>query len=471
MRDLLKFTHVHASCASFPEASVKIETGGNIGTLRAVAAAGNFLFDPIKRQAGRGRLVPFLNRYFLRKPGQEMKTKNKALIVSIILCSGAGTWYVTRGHAEPANASASPSSRASKPGAGGGPVMVNVVAARKQNVPIELQANGTVVPLSTVEIRPQTSSILKKVHIREGQFVRSGDVLFTLDDRSDRANLDKAQAQLARDQATLADLERQYKRSQDLVAQKFISQGAADTVQTQVEAQRASIKSDLAALQSAQVAIGYATIRSPMAGRVGAINVFSGSLVQPGVALAGVTQIDPISVSFTVPESSVQSLLDAQKSGRVAVKATLSNPEKSLDGALSFIDSAVDPVAGTIRVKAQFDNRDTLLWPGQYVNTTVTVRTLENAVVVPLAAIVTAGSGKLVYSMEADKTAKQRPIGLIHAFGNHAAVSGLSGTEKIIVEGKQNLRSGSKILEAPTVADAGEPGKKRGARAAKGGAE
>ena len=250
-----------------------------------------------------------------------MKTKNKALILGIVLCGGVSTWYFTRSHAEPASTSAS---HASKSAGGGGPVTVNVVTAIRQNVPIELQANGTVVPLSTVEIRPQTSSILKKVHIKEGQFVHAGDVLFSLDDRSDRAGLDKAQAQLARDQATLADLERQYKPSQELVAQRFMSQRAADTLQTQVEAQRALIKSDLATLRSAQVAVSYATIHAPMAGRVGAINVFPGSLVQPGAALASVTQIDPISVSFTVPESSVQGLLDTQKIGPVAVKATLS---------------------------------------------------------------------------------------------------------------------------------------------------
>jgi RND family efflux transporter MFP subunit len=325
-----------------------------------------------------------------------------------------------------------------------------------------LTASGTVVPLNTVEIRPQTTNLLKSVHIKEGQFVRSGELLFTLDDRNDRANLDKANAQLARDQASLSDLDRQYKRSQDLVAQKFISQGASDTLQTQLEAQRALLKSDQAAVQLARIAISYATIHAPMAGRVGAINVASGSLVQSSTPLASLTQITPISVSFTVPESSLQALLEAHKRGTVNVKTMRSNPDKTLEGKLSFIDNAVDPVAGTIRVKAQFDNSDTALWPGQYVNTQITVNTLKNAVVVPLAAVVTNTNGKFVYSMEEDKTAKPRPIALLYTFGAHAAVSGLSGGEKIIVEGKQNLRAGSKLQEAQATADAkGEPGRKR----------
>jgi RND family efflux transporter MFP subunit len=139
------------------------------------------------------------------------------------------------------------------------------------------------------------------------------------------------------------------------------------------------------------------------------------------------------------------------------------NSGKALSGTLSFIDNAVDPVAGTIRVKAQFDNSSTALWPGQYVNTSVSVSTLKNAVVVPLAAVVTNTEGKLVYSAEADQSAKARPVEVLYSFGTRAAVSGLTGGERIIVEGKQNLRAGSRvqIAAAPDSGAAGEAGKKR----------
>jgi len=384
-----------------------------------------------------------------------MKYLKIKVSLGILLLGSASAWYFSRGPVTAANASVpATSGKAAKTRGADAPVTVNIVRAVKQDVPVELQASGTVVPLSTVELRPQTTNLLKVVHIKEGQFVHAGELLFTLDDRNDRANLDKALAQLARDQATLSDLDRQYKRSQELVAQKFISQGASDTLQMQVEAQQALLKSDHAAIQVARIAVSYATIHAPMAGRVGAITVASGSLVQPGSTLVTLTQINPISVSFTVPESSLQSLLEAQKRGAVHVRATRANTDKKLDGKLSFIDNAVDPVAGTIRVKAQFDNSDTALWPGQYVNTLITVSTLKETVVVPLAALVTSTSGKLVYSMEDDKTAKSRPITLLYTFGSHAAVSGLSGGEKIIVEGKQNLRAGSKLQEAPPVVNA-----------------
>lgn len=403
---------------------------------------------------------------------QSLKIK---IFFGIILLSGTSAWYLSRGPVTSANASVPTAAEKSAKARGAdAPVAVNIVRAVKQDVPVELQASGTVVPLSTVEIRPQTTNLLKGVHIKEGQFVRTGELLFTLDDRNDRANLDKANAQLARDQASLSDLDRQYKRSQELVAQKFISQGASDTLQMQVEAQQALIKSDQAAVQVEKIAVSYAAIHAPMAGRIGAINVASGSLVQPGSTLVTLTQINPISVSFTVPESSLQSLLEAQKQGAVHVRATRANTVKPLVGKLSFIDNAVDPVAGTIRVKAQFDNSDTALWPGQYVNTHITVSTLKEAVVVPLAALVTSTSGKLVYSMEEDKTAKSRPIALLYTFGTSAAVSGLTGGEKIIVEGKQNLRAGSKLQEAPPVANAqGDAAKKQTRKddvASKGGA-
>ncbi|HEY5799802.1 MAG TPA: efflux RND transporter periplasmic adaptor subunit, partial [Burkholderiaceae bacterium] len=267
------------------------------------------------------------------------------------------------------------------------------------------------------------------------------------DDRNDRANLEKAQAQVARDQATLADLQRQYARSRDLAAQKFIAQNAVDTLASQVEAQRAAVRASTAAVESARVLTSYNTIRAPQAGRVGAIDVYPGSLVQAATNLVTITQLDPIAVAFTMPESTLQSLLDAQRAGAVTVRAALSDA-RTVEGKLSFIDNAVDPQAGSIRVKATFPNRDTLLWPGQYVTTEVVVRTLKDATVIPLAAVIANTKGKMAYTVAPDQTAKVNPIVVLHTFGNHAAVTGIAPGEKVIVEGKQNLRPGGKIREA-----------------------
>ncbi len=302
------------------------------------------------------------------------------------------------------------------------------------------------------------------MHIKEGQFVKTGDLMFSLDDRSEHANVEKAQAQVARDQASLQDAERQFKRSEELFAQKFIAQSAVDTLRSQVEAARALLRADQAALAASRVGASYDTIRAPMAGRVGAIGVYPGSLVQLATSLTTITQLNPVNVSFTLPEASLADLLAAQKQGAVPVEASVGATRAS--GKLSFIDNTVDPVAGTIRVKAQFDNRDAQLWPGQYVNTLVTVRTLKDAVVIPQTAIISNTRGTFVYTMEADQTALQRPVVRLHAFGLLAAVTGLSGSEKVITDGKQNLRPGAKVREA----EAAGAAKAGGARASKKGA-
>ena len=371
-----------------------------------------------------------------------MKTKKFLLIVSGVAILGAAAWYFNHDGSESAGAKAGAHAGAltQQP-----PTIVNVVTALRQDVPVVLQASGTVVPLSTVDLHPQTTSTIRQVHIREGQFVKNGELMFSLDDRADRANIDKAQAQLMRDQAALADAERQYQRSLELSAQKFIAQSASDTLRSQVDAARALLNADLAAVQAAKVLASYDVIRAPAGGRVGAINVYPGSLVQLATSLTTITQLDPITVSFTLPESNLADLLAAQKLGSVMVQASLAEGAKPVVGALSFIDNTVDSSTGTIRVKARFDNRGAALWPGQYVNTRVTAQTLKGAVVVPQAAIISNTTGTFVYTAEADLSARQRPVVRLYSYGLNAAVSGLEGGEKVITEGKQNLRPDGKI--------------------------
>jgi RND family efflux transporter MFP subunit len=337
------------------------------------------------------------------------------------------------------------------------PAVVNVVAPQRRDVPVVQQANGTVTPIRTVDLHPQTTATIRQVHIKEGQFVKAGELLFSLDDRADRANQDKAQAQVERDRAQLADLERQFKRSQDLFAQKFIAQSAVDTLKAQVDQAKATLQSDSAAARAAGVSTSYTAIRAPMSGRVGGIAVYPGSLVQPATSLTTVTQLDPITIAFTLPESSLPALLAAQKRGKVEVQATPGAGMAPVTGTLSFIDNTVDPAAGTIKVKAEFANRDTTLWPGQYVNTKVTVQTIRDAIVVPQNAIITNAQGTFVYVLNQDHSAKQVPVQRLYGAGLDAAVSGLSGDEQIITEGKQNVRPGGKVRLAS------EMGKKGGA--------
>jgi len=400
-------------------------------------------------------------------------------------------------------------------GAGGAPQSVTIVRAQQRDVPVSIDATGTVVSLNTVEIRPQVSAMLRQVAIREGQFVREGDLLFALDDRSDRANLEKARSQLLKDLATLADLERQYKRSLELRDQNFIAQSAVETVLSSVEAQRAVVASDHAVIHVAEVALGYNQIRSPLSGRAGAITVYQGSLVSTsGPPLVTINQIDPIGVAFSVPEAQLAPLLQASRGepatvtlrlagqggggagagaagqggggagaagpggaaaagigagaaprpGAAASAAGGAGPVAApvLVGKVGFIDSAVDTQSGTIRVKGVFANPQQQLWPGQYVTARMTLRTLKDAVVIPQSALILgATQQRTLYVVDDANTAQLRPVQVRYGFGEFAVVDGVQPGERIVTDGKQNLRPGTPVRDAgaaPAAGRASAPG-------------
>jgi RND family efflux transporter MFP subunit len=382
-------------------------------------------------------------------------------ILLIAVAAGVGGWtYFKPGAQKAAEAPAQAKGQ-------GQVTAVSLVAAKRMDVPVRVEANGYVSSLNSVEVRPQVTNVIAKVHVKEGQFVKAGELLFTLDDRADRVNLQKAEAQLARDRATLADLERQLTRSKELLAKGFISQGATDTVQSQAEAQRAALQADQAAVEAARVALGYDTIRAPSSGRAGAIAVYPGSLVQPtptAAPLVTISQLDPIAVTFTLPESELDGLLAAQKSGDIKVSARAAASGAALEGKVSFVDNAVDSQNGTIKVKAIFPNQAQALWPGQYITVNTVVRTLKDAIVVPQASIITGAESRTVYAVSADKTAQARRIELVHSFGTQAVVKGVQEGERIVVEGKQNLRPGARVAEAAANAAQRSEGSERSNR-------
>ncbi|MDM0000238.1 efflux RND transporter periplasmic adaptor subunit [Variovorax sp. J22P240] len=382
--------------------------------------------------------------------------KNLVLTLSgvLVVAAAAGTWWwsgaKTRGTAQGGAAVEAGAGKSGTGGAGAGaPALVTLAAAKKQDVPVTVQVNGSVVSLNSVDLRPQVTNTVREVHVKEGQFVKAGQLLFTLDDRPDQANLAKAKAQQQRDEAMLADLERQYKRSQDLVSQNFIAKSAADATLSQLEAQRAAVAADRAAVQSAQVALGYATLRAPIAGRIGAVNIYPGTLVQPSLSLVTITQLDPIAVSFPVPEGKLQDLLAAARS-HTPVEAVVAGRKEPLKGALSFVDNTVDPLIGTVRAKAVFDNADQSLWPGQFVETRVTVRTINDATVLPASALMMLADGVSVYVVDADKKAARRKVESLYTFGTQVVVRGVEPGEQVVIEGKQNVRPGGKVrLDTP----------------------
>jgi len=376
-----------------------------------------------------------------------------ALGAAALVVAAVAWWALSPRAPETAHAADAPAARDAASGAPGPATLVTLTVARKQDVPVNVNVNGSVVAQSSVDVRPQVSNIVQKVHVKEGDFVKAGQPLFSLDARADLANLEKARAQQLKDQATLSDLERQYRRSQELLAQNFIAKSATDTVLSQLEAQKAAVEADKAAVQAASVQLSYDQIRAPISGRTGVISAVTGTLAQTATPLVTITQLDPITVQFPVPEGRLQDLLDAARV-KSQVLATIPGRAEPLKGVLTFVDNTVDPTVGTVRAKATFDNRDHLLWPGQYVNTSVTVRSLKDAVVVPIAAVITRPDGRVVYVAK-DDTVQPRKVEIEHAFGDQAVLRGVQAGERVVVEGKQNLRPGSRIrVERP----AGAPG-------------
>jgi RND family efflux transporter MFP subunit len=332
-----------------------------------------------------------------------------------------------------------------------GATPVITARAESRDVPVRIKANGTVTALQSVDLRSQVTSTVREVHIREGQNVRTGDLLFTLDARTEEANLKKALAQVEKDKADLATAQRNLARQRELFEQKFISQAALDTVQNQVDTLNGQMAIDQAAVEGARVARAYNEIRAPFAGRTGTISVRAGSLAQPGataIPLVTVTQIDPIAVSFTLPEKELAGVQLALAGGSVPVTVAAQAGGDKFQGKITFIDNAVDMTTGTIRVKAEFANPKAALWPGMYVNVEMSARTLANATVVPAQAVQTGPDNRFVYVVGEDRKVAARPVTLDYVEEGLAVVKGLEPGARVVVEGAQNLRPGSAVAEA-----------------------
>ena len=338
------------------------------------------------------------------------------------------------------------------------PVVSAVVAAA--DVPVRLAANGTVTALQSVEVRAQISATIKAVHVREGQFVRRGERLFSLDVRSEEANLGKAAAQLVKSRADLANAERNLRRQRELFGQKFISQTALDAAQNQVDSLRAQVAADTAAVDAVRVTRGFGEIVAPIAGRTGAVAVYPGTLVQPsGPPLVSVTQIDPINVSFTLPERELPALQAALAGGGLEVAAQLPEAgQPARRGRLVFIDNAVDSASGTIRLKASFANADGRLWPGMFVTVGLSPRMLAGALTVPVQAVQTGPEKKFVYAIGDGGKVGAVPVRVQLVQDGLAVIDGAAAGTRVVVEGAQNLRPGAVVSEAAKPAPAAAAG-------------
>ena len=348
---------------------------------------------------------------------------------------------------KPEGAAASAGTATKTAGGPGGAIAVSTVAAQQRDFEVTLETMGTVTPLSSVEVKPQISSVVTRVHVKEGQFVRAGELLFTLDPRADQANVAKVRAQMQRDVALLADAQRQLARSRDLLDKGFVSQGALDANQTQVDSQLANLAADRAALDAATLALSYSSVRAPGAGRLGALNVYPGSAVQANqTSLVVITQLDPINISFTVPQRNLDVVLKGLKAGGSVVRARLGEAGLERKGTLQFVDSAVDASTGMVKVRARFANHDAGLWPGAFVKVTLLSDTLLGAVVLPAGTLVQTSQGSMVYVSDNGK-AVRRPVKVLAIQGDAAAVEGVVAGERVVLEGRQNVRPDAALLE------------------------
>jgi len=334
--------------------------------------------------------------------------------------------------------------------ANGGPQPVGVETAVKAPIDVTLNALGTVTPLATVSVRPQVSGQIVRFAFQEGQMVKAGDVLAEVDPRPFLAALDQAKGQLARDNAQLADARIQLRRQRALLAANATSQQVFDTQAATVKQLEGTVASDAANVQSAAINLGYTKVTTPVAGRAGIRTVDVGNFVSAGqtTAIVVVTQLQPISVLFTVPEDSVNTIVTRINAGEDLKVEIFDRAQavKLATGRLAAVDSQVDTTTGTVKLRALFDNEDSQLFPNQFVNVRLLVNTLQNQVVIPAAAVQRGASGTFAFVVKADHTVAMRTVTLGVQQGDRVAVTkGLNPGETVVTDGADRLRDGGEV--------------------------
>lgn len=336
----------------------------------------------------------------------------------------------------------------------GGQITVTTMIVEKKDIPLIIEATGTIVSNSIVDIRPMVTNTVAKVNVKDGQEVKAGDLLFTLDDRNDKANYEKLRA-------LADDANKQYLRAKELVAKNFISKAGLET-------SYANAKAAEAAAKAAEVQLSFDYIKSPIDGRAGIVNVFPGSLVQASNvvttatsstatssvgSMVTITQLNPINVQFVIPEKDIPTILENQLDGEpLKVKVTVGDSsKKTYEGTVIVVDNQVDPSIAAVRVKAQIPNEGMTLLPGQFARISLVASDLKDALSVPSQAVVINPRGKFVFTLEKDGKANMIPIKVVYEYQGTSVITGIQAGDKVVVEGKQNLRPGSKTRESKSL--------------------
>ena len=327
-------------------------------------------------------------------------------------------------------------------------VPVSVAKAVQKTVPIELTAIGSGEAYSTISIKAQVNAVLEQVHFKQGDFVRKGDLLFTLDARPFQAALDQAQATVARDKAQAELNEVQAQRYEKLYAAGVTPKEQFDTVKSTAVAQEAAVQADEAAVHAAKLQLEYCQIYSPIDGRTGALQVYPGNIVKQNDVpiLIVINEITPLYVDFSIPEQYLSVVKKYMAQGKLQVSATPYGDTKSEIGNLTFVDNTVDSNTGTIKLKGTFANPDHRLWPGQFSTVSLKLAEEENATVVPSQAVQTGQSGDFVYVVGQDMTAEQRPVKVARTIGGESVIAqGIAPGETVVTDGQLRLIPGVKV--------------------------
>lgn len=328
-----------------------------------------------------------------------------------------------------------------------GPVPVTVTTVGVQTIPVEVRAIGNVEALANVSVKALVAATVEQANFREGQDVRKGDLLFKLDERSFRAMLSQFEANLARNEAELKNAQSQAERAEKLFHEGIVSRDQYDSYRTSADALQAAVRADQAAIERARIDLEYCTIRSPIDGRTGSLLFHPGNIVKSNdTVLVVINQMDPIYVSFSVPEKHLSEVKRRMGAGLSVIVAIPGEDQFSAQGKLSFVDNAVDTTTGTIRLKATFSNREGRLWPGQFVNVSLRLATQEGAMVVPTQTVQTGQSGFYVYVVKADMSAELRPVLPGAEVGGLTVISkGLERGETVVTDGQLRLYPGAKM--------------------------
>ncbi len=342
-----------------------------------------------------------------------------------------------------------PVAQESKAPKGPAAVPVAIATVAQQDIPVRLQAIGNVEPFSTVAVKARVDGQIVEVNFREGQEVRKESVLFKIDPRPYEAAVRQAEANFLRDTAQKDQARSQERRYQELLQKNFVSKEAYAQIRTNAETAEAVAQGSRAGLDNAKLSLEYCTIRSPIDGYTGKIQIQKGNLVKANDTspLVVLNQVHPIYVNFGVPEQRLAAIRGYMARGTVAVEAAPPNAEKpAATGSLIFVDNAVDQTTGTIKLRATFQNKDNGLWPGQFVNVSMKLYDQKNAIVVPTQSVQTGPEGQFVFVVTPEMTAEVRKVVVDRTDAESSVVlKGLAKGERVVIRGQLRLAPGAKV--------------------------